>query len=228
MTRRVYVSLSGVDGAGKSTLIEALRADLAEDHTVEVLWNPLLFWGQGLLNKIPERWRSQLGQGRPVKSERTSTSGEHAAPSRPRPGAKALAKLFWYVIGTGAAISAALSLRNRHDSAGSQIVILDRFRIDTIMKLQYWYGDVSRSLLSRIVLALAPAPAVELYLRVPGEVAYARKAEQWSEKQLVRHVELYDGAARDARAVVLDGELSREALTKEVVTQVRAVLDGRR
>jgi thymidylate kinase len=221
----VYVSLSGVDGAGKSTLIEALRSDLAQDHTVEVLWNPLLFWGQGLLNKIPERWRSQLGQGRPVKSER---GGGHAGPSRSRPGAKALAKLFWYVIGTGAAISAALSLRHRHDNADSQIVILDRFRIDTIMKLQYWYGDVSRKLLSRIVLALAPAPAIEFYLRVPGEVAYARKAEQWSEKQLVRHVELYDGAARDAGAVVLDGELSREALTKEVVTQVRAVLDGRR
>src|SRR3954462_12510184 len=79
---RVYVSLSGVDGAGKSTLIEALRTDLAEDHTVEVLWNPLLFWGQGLLNKLPERWRSQLGQGRPVKSERKDE------PARPRPGAK--------------------------------------------------------------------------------------------------------------------------------------------
>jgi thymidylate kinase len=225
MTKRVYVSLSGVDGAGKSTLIEALRADLAQDYTVEVLWNPLLFWGQGALNKIPERWRSQLGQGRPIKSERNGPAAT-AAPPRRRP--RALAKLFWYVIGTGAAVSAALSLRHRHESAASEIVILDRFRIDTIMKLQYWYGDVSRSLLSRIVLMLAPAPAIEFYLRVPGEVAYARKAEQWSEKQLVRHVALYDAAARDAHAVVLDGEQSREALTKEVVAQVRAALDGRR
>jgi thymidylate kinase len=221
----MYVSMSGVDGAGKSTLIEELRADLARDYTVEVLWNPLLFWGQGVLNKIPERWRSQLGQGRPVKSERKGAVV--AAPAPPRPGAKLLGKLFWYVIGTGAAISAALSLRNRHESAGSEIVILDRFRIDTIMKLQYWYGDVSRPLLSRIVLALAPAPAIEFYLRVPGEVAYARKPEQWSPEQLVRHVELYDGAARDARAAVLDGELSTDALAKEVVAQVRAALDGR-
>src|SRR5205085_5918207 len=99
MSRRFYVSLSGVDGAGKSTLIEALRRDLAEDHRVEVLWNPLEFWGQAVLNKLPDRLRTSLGQGRPVKlTGRSGPSAPQEEPQQRRTAGRALGKLFWYVI----------------------------------------------------------------------------------------------------------------------------------
>ena len=71
-------------------------------------------------------------------------------------------------------------------ASNAEFLVLDRFRIDTIVKLQYWYPDVPASVLAAVVTALAPAPDVEMYLRVDANVAYERKPEQWTTEQLDR------------------------------------------
>jgi len=107
------------------------------------------------------------------------------------------------------------------------VIVLDRYRLDTVVKLQYWYSDVSGHWLARVVEALAPAPDVEFLLRVDPEVAYARKPEQWSVAQLTRQARLYDGlAARPGRVVTLDAEDDPDSIARTVEAHVRAALDG--
>jgi len=181
MRKSVSVSFSGVDGAGKSTQIERLVADLSRDHRVEVLWNPLTFWPQSALSQLPRQFRRRLGEGRPALVERRSAStGTQVLERADVRVAGAFTTAFWLVVGSVAAVSSAFSLRRRLRASQADIVILDRFRLDTIVKLQYWYADVPARLLARIVLRLAPAPSLELLMRVRPEDAYARKAEQWS------------------------------------------------
>jgi thymidylate kinase len=227
MKKRASVSFSGVDGAGKSTQIEALAKALSPDHSVEVLWNPLTFWPQAALSRLPSSVRARLGKGRSGQSEAHRSSALPAT-SRPDPGTSAgpVVKAFWFLVGTFAAVSSALSLRHRLRAAQADIVILDRFRLDTVVKLQYWYTDVPPGWLARLVLLLAPAPTVELLIRVSPEDAYARKAEEWSIVELSRHSLLYDEAATLAKATVVDGGQDAQGLTTDLLKRVRAVLDG--
>ncbi len=227
MKKRVCVSFSGVDGAGKSTQIEALVRELSRDHSVEVLWNPLAFWPQAALSWLPSSLRARLGKGRSRQAEGRASSAPVTTSERAdRTTAGPVAKTFWFLVGTFAAVSSALSLQRRLRAARSEIVVLDRFRLDTLVKLQYWYTDVPRSWLARLVLLLAPAPTVELLIRVSPEDAYARKAEEWSIDELTRHSRLYDEAASLAGATVVDGGQDAQSLTTAISKRVRAVLDG--
>ena len=222
--RQVRVSFSGLDGAGKTRQIEALVAALERGRTVEVLWVPFKIWPESLLNRLPAGLRSRLGPkrgtGDPSLGGSTPPDGRGAAGRSPR-------SLPWWVVGSFAAISGGLSLRRRVRHGEADVIVLDRYRLDTVVKLQYWYSDVSGHWLARVVEALAPAPDVEFLLRVDPEVAYARKPEQWSVAQLTRQARLYDGlAARPGRVVTLDAEDDPDSIARTVEAHVRAALDG--
>lgn len=223
MTRQTRISFSGLDGAGKSYQIAALVEELQQNTEVEVVWIPFEIWPQPLLNRLPASLRSRLGPERPA----VTTTGPDEAPARPTGGLRHLGRvLLWTPIGCAAAVSAGLSLRRRAAETHSPVVVLDRYRLDSIVKLQYWYAEVSPRLLSSIVMRLAPRPTAELLLRVPPDEAYARKSEQWSVRQLRRQATSYDAAAAHAGALVIDGCQPREVVAAEVLRRVRA-LDGK-
>lgn len=222
MTQQTRVAFSGLDGAGKSHQIDALVRDLGDD--VEVVWIPFKIWPEQLLKRLPARVRSRLGPAR------RAVTTSPAAPGRPRPKAgaslrRALRVALWTPVGCAAAVSAGLSLRRRVAAAGSRVVVLDRYRLDTIVKLHYWYAEVPPRLLSWIVLLLAPRPTLEFFLRVPAEDAYARKPEQWSVPQLTRQASAYDSAAVDAGALVLDGREPPDQLATQVLDHVRPLVE---
>jgi thymidylate kinase len=224
----VVVSFSGLDGAGKTRQITALQEHLdALGLASRVEWVPFRIWPETLLNRLPAGFRARLGP------KRRSGAGTDAPVlpgdgSAPRPSvASRLLRLAWTAVGSLAAVSAGLSLRRRFSSVDAPVVILDRYRLDSAVKLRFWYADVSPALLLRVVTALAPAPHLELLLRVRPEVAYARKPEQWSPRQLARQAASYDELAARVAAVVLDGEGDPEQIQAEVARRVRAVLDAR-
>lgn len=126
-----------------------------------------------------------------------------------------------------ASVSGGLSLRRRAARTSADVLVLDRYRLDAAVKLQFWYPDVSARWLARVVDSLAPAPDLQILLRVAPEVAYARKPEQWSVRQLTRQARLYDGLARAGDVVVLDAEDDPERIAAAVQAQVRRVLDDR-
>jgi thymidylate kinase len=106
------------------------------------------------------------------------------------------------------------------------VVILDRYRLDTIVKLQYWYADVPAGLITWVVKRFAPEPDVELFLRVPSDVAYARKAEQWTASQLARQASLYDTVAALGKVAVLDASREPEVIAAEVRRCVESASHG--
>ena len=220
----VRVSFSGLDGAGKSHQIDALVKAIGRERSVDVQWVPFKIWPEPLLNRLPARFRSRLGPKRSgtstSKDPAGTTSGKPALIDKVRPA-------IWTVVGTLAACSTGLSLRRRASGA-ADLVVLDRYRLDSIVKLQFWYGDVSGPLLARVVRALAPTPDIEFLLKVDPEVAYERKPEQWTVAQLSRQARLYDQlAAAPSHVVLLDAHDDPDVLAQSVEAMVRAAIDDK-
>jgi thymidylate kinase len=234
--RRVRVSFSGLDGAGKSAQIAALVSALEIDHSIDVRWVPFKIWPEPVLNRLSADMRSRLGPKRSaLTSENGDPSGSADSPAPARSarhssgGATARARRFvWTGVGAMAAVSAGLSLRHRASGRTADIVVLDRYRLDSIVKLQFWYGEVSPALLTRIVAALTPDPDVEFLFQVDPEEAYRRKPEQWSVNQLRRQAEMYERlASMIPELVLLDAHRSPAELSTIVEKHVRAVVDAR-
>lgn len=223
--RPVVVSFSGLDGAGKTRQIDALIEAIGAERDVELRWIPFKIWPEGLLNRLPAGFRSRLGPQR--SSASTTPSPASASGETTRPTASPARRALWWGIGTMASVSGGLSLRRRAAHTNADVLVLDRYRLDAAVKLQFWYPDVSPRWLARVVDALAPAPDLQFLLRVAPEVAYARKPEQWSVRQLTRQARLYDGLAQAGDVVVLDAEDDPDRIAAAVQAQVRRVLDDR-
>lgn len=217
---QVRVSFSGLDGAGKTRQIDSLVAAVEDTHSVDVLWIPFRIWPESLLNRLPASFRSRLGPKR-----RTTSSDKNVLESASR-HSEAGRSLVWTAVGTFAAISAGLSLRRRAAASRAELLVLDRYRLDTIVKLQYWYADVPAAWLARVVGFIAPAPDVEFLLRVEPEVAHRRKPEQWSVSELSRQARLYNQLGTGAFPVVtLDGHQPSDEIARQVRSRVRAILN---
>jgi thymidylate kinase len=223
----VSVSFSGLDGAGKTRQITELRDHLAATGlSVDVVWVPFKIWPEGLLNRLPAGWRSRLGPGRRSSPGDASQGGPAKAPAT-NGLVRSARRWAWTVVGGCASVSAGLSLRRRRSGSAADVLVLDRYRLDSIVKLQFWYAEVPAGLLAGLVRRLAPAPDVEILLRVGAEVAYARKPEQWTPGQLARQACSYDALAAAGGVVVLDGTADPEILAREVAHRVDAAFRER-
>ena len=165
---------------------------------------PFKMWPEPLMTRLPVSFRRSA---RPEQESGTATiPDERARHGLVADGSALLHRLARTPIGLAAAISAGVSLRRRAAGSNAELLVLDRYRIDSIVKLQYWYPDVPASLLARVVTVLAPAPDLEIYLRVDADAAYQRKREEWTAEQLDRQARLYDRVAAHLPSVlVLDG-----------------------
>jgi thymidylate kinase len=210
----VRVSFSGLDGAGKTRQIDALVAEVGEHHSVSRL-------GPKRTTAVsdPPVCRTRGEQTRPTQIMPTTRGRDSFADG--------LRSAMWVGIGTFAAVSVGLSLRRRALNSSADVLVLDRYRLDSLVKLQFRYSEVSEAWLARVVGALAPAPDVEFLLRVDPAVAFARKPEQWSVDQLSRQARLYDLlAAGPLHVVTLDAHEDADDIAREVSSHVRAFLDG--
>ncbi len=222
-TPRLVISFSGLDGAGKTGQIEALVRDLERRGRTEVLWLRFNMWPESLVTRLPVSFRSSVPPKRGNGSARIG--GGRVRLGRIADVTVLLRRRVLAVIGVMAAISTGLSLRRRAARSNAELLVLDRYRIDSIVKLQYWYPVAPASMLADLVTALAPAPDLEIYLRVDADVAYRRKPEEWTADQLDRQARLYDHvAARLPSALVLDGHEDPEAVAEAVADAVRGAI----
>lgn len=238
--RQVRISFSGLDGAGKTRQIEALKTSLGAGRSVEVLWVPFRIWPEPLLNRLPADFRSRLGPKRRLDQDTAAEAGATNGPgdtaeqrcvSRDtrksafrESGQRTLRAAIWSSIATAAAVSAGLALRRRLTGSSADVLVLDRYRLDSMVKLGFWYAEVPSAWLSRVVARLAPAPDVEILLRVDPCVAYARKTEQWSLTELSRQARLYDEAAGLLSVVVVDGNEDPEVVARLIESRVTRAL----
>ena len=159
------ISFSGIDGAGKSTQIAALHDALSERGRKV---NGIAFWDDAA---ILARFRA--GVSLRLLGNEVECNGN--VPLRRDKNVRA-----WYLTLVRSAfyLLDALSLRAavaRVARSGSDYIILDRWTYDQLVHIK------SRNFLARayikVVLALAPSPAVPLVLDASPDAAFKRKPE---------------------------------------------------
>lgn len=163
-SERTLVAVSGVDGAGKSSLIAGLVARFSEHGVpVDVVWfRPGM--GMSWVERPARRVKQLLGQ-RPEPAMR-DVDGAPRVPSR-----RGALGFGWCLLVTLTYLRQVRAQLRRATST----VICDRYVLDAIVTLRVFYGETNARLPIFLVRHLLPRADVNLYLSVPVDVALARK-----------------------------------------------------
>ena len=186
----LMVAVLGVDGAGKSTVMDRVQRDLAP-----AFWGTKLYHGRAL--DSPLRWRKQVRLKRRerdrLKHEAKSTTNPHAVPLSRDPHDKpsrgfvfSLVKLgLWWADYTLLGYAADVYPRLRR----CEMVLFDRYYHDLLVDpRRHRYGGPMW--LARFVGRIFPRPHLVMLLDAPAEVLHARKQEV-SLEETVRQREAY-------------------------------------
>ena len=223
----LLISFSGLDGAGKSSQATALAETLqrlgldAEIQWTRLEWTTL--WENHWLGVLawPVRWGLRVASGARSLGRSESGGGDQtrfeAAAVRERSD---LISQVWVTV-VALAHAAAQRRATRRPLRRGTIVVCDRYTLDAAVQLRFLYGE-SRPYRFQIDLMarLSPRPARAYLVDVPAEVAYGRKAEQFSLTDLTRQAELYRVEADRLGVRRLDGGRPREELCEEVARDV--------
>jgi thymidylate kinase len=208
------VTLSGLDGAGKSSQAAALHRALDRlGYRPVQEWAPLggtpaalavVSLGRPLLRRAMGKTpRLGIGHG----------SGDTADRSQ---GLRAL----WVAILASLNAAAHLRARLRHTGRG-RTLIFDRYVLDSAVQLQHNYGDTGLvRVCIRLLRMLSPKATRAYFLDVSPETARGRKEDLWSTTELGRRARLYRDWHQAFDAIRLDGERPREVLADEIARDV--------
>jgi thymidylate kinase len=207
------ISLSGLDGAGKSSQAAALRDTLERlGFECAVEWVPFgNSWTQNTLARIGKRL---------LRRQPSTPSPRRAEDAQSRSTGSRLAIEAWATVGalTNAVALGWVSLR--HIVRG-RVVVFDRYRLDTGVYLRFWYGELSDFRVQNFLVRMLTArPRGAYLLRVAPETANARKELQYDMDELRRLARLYDEECVRQGAQVIDGEQSPDCVCAEVARSV--------
>ena len=214
------IAFSGLDGAGKSSQTQLLREELARRGlTVETEWVPVAI--------NPSLGRLKLAAERVVTRARSPERARStvAATDAPDPGRRLvrrspLVRHAWSSVVTLANVYSHWRSLLRH-AGSADVVIFDRYAIDTAVRLHTWYGGLG-SVVVQVWLTrlLSPRPACAYLLDVPAERALERKVDRWDIETLRRQAALYRETCRRFGVRRLDGERSPQELASEISADV--------
>jgi thymidylate kinase len=218
------IALSGLDGSGKSTQAEGLeRALSALGYPVVTIWTSLT--AHPSLSRVAAPLRALLGHQREPSSNQQGppAAGEdHDRLTRLRETTPWLHLAWVSVVATIHACWQARALRP-HVLRG-QIVICDRYTLDSLVHLRYRYGARRRYRLQLVLIRmLSPRPSRAYLLDVSPETARARNQEYTPEQTALR-ARLYREEYPGLGVTWLDGERSREELCEQVALEVWSAL----
>ena len=208
--KRTLVAVSGVDGAGKSSLIAAIVDRFAQRGVpVQVVWfRPGM--GMGWVERPVRRLKRLLGQ-RPEPAMR-DVDGARQLPSR-----RGLLGFVWCLVVTLTYLRHVRAQLKRPTA----MVICDRYVLDAVVTLRVFYGDSLARLPIVLVRHLLPRPDLTLYLTVPVELALSRKpGDTIGRSAVTRQVRAYETEARRMQVC----ELASTAPVDEVVEQAWSYL----
>ena len=225
------ISLSGLDGAGKSSqaaaLCEALErlgfdaasewTRLAENSVLDVIARP----AKRLLALAPAHKLM-----RPRKPDDVLHASRLTEPTkRLRQQSRAMTGA-WATIVAGANGWTQRSTAVRHIRKGT-IVVCDRYTLDSAVHLRYRYGETRRRRFQVwLIRLLSPRPQRSYFLDIAPETAFARKTDHYDLEQLRRQAALYRQEYRRLGVRRLDGERPRQELCSEIASEVWAALEA--
>ena len=210
---RVLVAVSGVDGAGKSTLSDALvgSLDRVGISSTRVWTRP----GMRLrvLDRVARAGKRLLRQ-RAEPGIRTVAGGtaENLASRR------GIVGWTWALLVTLAFVR---DVRRRFHSARG-VVVFDRHLLDALATLDFAYGGVNLRVQRALIRRGLPRADLTLYLRIPVDVAVARKPDDVIGRHAVEtQLRAYDELIERTPGVrVLDATLGPDELARRALDEL--------
>ncbi len=208
---RLGLAISGVDGAGKSTVAEMLLEDLGRSGIpAERIWTRpgLRIGALGRVGIVVKR----VIRDNPAPAIQRVGKGEAPAAVRSRRG---VVGWLWSFLVT---CSFVLDVRRRH-LAGRGILLYDRHLLDALATLRFAYGGIDTRLHEALIHRLVPKVFRTFYLAVPADVAHERKRDEiFGAYAVTRQLETYASALSLVPDVhVLDALRPPRALANEIL-----------
>lgn len=211
------LALSGVDGSGKSTQARALQASLEQlGYDAAIVWTPL----------ASNRWLARLARSarrllHPFGSLHHPPNDALRRGRAPNPASVLRQRnpLVNHAWATLVALANGLSHRRsvvQHAVRG-RVVICDRYVLDSVARLHFFYGEAPSFRLQRGLIArLSPRPTRSFFLDLPSEASAARKDDGWSSEELGTQVRLYREEHAILGAIRLDASEDHEQLCAQI------------
>jgi thymidylate kinase len=229
---RRLVSISGLDGAGKSTQAAALVRSLdrlgIEATTVWTRLEWTTLWENRSLEAIARPAKATLGlihQGKRggdtnmSRAARDRPTSRSVDPGRSIRQGSAIVTHLWVTIVALFHAAAQRRAVQPHLARG-KLVVCDRYTLDAAAHLRHRYGPERRFRFQVwLIDFLSPRPLCSFFLDVAPETAYGRKKEL-TPGDLTRLAKLYRAECSTLRARQLDGESTPEHLCAEIASDV--------
>jgi thymidylate kinase len=203
-----------VDGAGKSSLIADIVRRLADVGVdAEVVWfRPGM--GMGWLEGVARTAKRLLRQPQVPAMRDVDTAA--SLPSR-----KGVIGFVWCLLVTVTYLHRVRS--QLRTSSGT--IVCDRHVLDALVTLHVFYGEVNTRLPVLLVRRFLPAATLTLYLKVPVDVALARKpGDTIGRAAVTAQVLRYETEARHLAVRVLDGTLPFDEVANQAWAYVSPLL----
>jgi thymidylate kinase len=216
MRKRYVVSISGVDGSGKTTLMDALTTDLenAGVPTSRVWLRPGM--GLGWIAALAGRVKRLLGA-----DPRPGVGVLAADPDSVLPSRRGVQGWVWSLIVVTAFV---VGVRRQH-RASSGVVLYDRHVADALATLDFAYAGTNLALQRWMVTTFTPSADVAFYLDIPADVALARKpGDVIGAAAVRRQLEAYGSLLPRLRGVRrLDATRAPHELRSDAIAQLCSV-----
>jgi thymidylate kinase len=218
--RGALVTLSGLDGAGKSSQAAALHRALDTLGYRPVReWAPLGGTRSAMAVVSLGRPLLRRAMGSADRTPRLGIGQANGDEPRGKGRSEAL-RAVWVTILVSLNAAAHVRAKLRHAGKG-RTMIFDRYVLDSAVQLQHNYGDTGLvRLCIRLLKVLSPKATRAYLLDVSPETARGRKEDLWSTTQLGDRARLYRDWHQRFGVVRLDGERPPEVLADEIARDV--------